>query len=123
MKSMIETAMDQILTKVMTTVPAMVSKHISDNLRLLRRLGPVKDVSRPSKINCSITDSENEGSYPAHSVISPLTRKFNHKVSSRPPEIATELHDMILQPTATDTFDTLTSELTRRTTFMVHLWL
>ncbi|KAH6943279.1 hypothetical protein HPB50_018408 [Hyalomma asiaticum] len=43
MKSMIETAMDQILTKVMTTVPALVSKHISDNPRLLRRLGPVKD--------------------------------------------------------------------------------
>ncbi|KAH6926445.1 hypothetical protein HPB50_018705 [Hyalomma asiaticum] len=43
MKSMIETAMDQILTKVMTTVPALVFKHISDNPRLLRRLGPVKD--------------------------------------------------------------------------------
>ncbi|KAH6921639.1 hypothetical protein HPB50_003840 [Hyalomma asiaticum] len=37
MKSMIETAMDQILTKVMTIVPALVSKHISDNPRLLRR--------------------------------------------------------------------------------------
>lgn len=72
MKSMIETAMDQILTKVMTTVPALVSKHISDNPRLLRRLGPVKDVSRPSKFNCSIIESENEDSYPAHSVTNPL---------------------------------------------------
>lgn len=72
MKSMIETAMDQILTKVMTTVPALVSRHISDNPRLLRRLGPVKDVSRPSKLNCSIIESENEDSYPAHSVTNPL---------------------------------------------------
>ncbi|KAH7980092.1 hypothetical protein HPB49_013018 [Dermacentor silvarum] len=41
--SMNETAMDQILTKVMTAVPAMISKHIMDSPRLLARLGPVKD--------------------------------------------------------------------------------
>ncbi|KAH7959477.1 hypothetical protein HPB49_011360 [Dermacentor silvarum] len=70
--SMIETAMDQILIKVMTAVPAMISKHIMDNPRLLRRLGPVKDVSRPSKFNCLINESENEDNCPAHSVITPL---------------------------------------------------
>ncbi|KAH7944795.1 hypothetical protein HPB49_000696 [Dermacentor silvarum] len=70
--SMIETATDQILIKVMTAVPAMISKHIMDNPRLLRRLGPVKDVSRPSKFNCLINESENEDNCPAHSVITPL---------------------------------------------------
>ncbi|KAH7978095.1 hypothetical protein HPB49_004471 [Dermacentor silvarum] len=70
--SMIETSMDQILIKVMTAVPAMISKHIMDNPRLLRRLGPVKDVSRPSKFNCLINESENEDNCPAHSVITPL---------------------------------------------------
>ncbi|KAH7940938.1 hypothetical protein HPB49_008191 [Dermacentor silvarum] len=70
--SMIETAMDQILIKVMTAVPAMISKHIMDNPRLLRRLGPVKDVSRPSKFNCLINESENEDNCPAHSVITAL---------------------------------------------------
>ncbi|KAH7948839.1 hypothetical protein HPB49_002784 [Dermacentor silvarum] len=70
--SMIETAMDQILIKVMTAVPAMISKHIMDNPRLLRRLGPVKDVSRPSKFNCLINESENEDNCPTHSVITPL---------------------------------------------------
>ncbi|KAH7974174.1 hypothetical protein HPB49_011587 [Dermacentor silvarum] len=70
--SMIETAMDQILIKVMTAVPAMISKHIMDNPRLLRRLGPVKDVSRPSKFNCLLNESENEDNCPALSVITPL---------------------------------------------------
>ncbi|KAH7958434.1 hypothetical protein HPB49_001748 [Dermacentor silvarum] len=71
--SMIETAMDQILIKVMTAVPAMISKHIMDNPRLLRRLEPVKDVSRPSKFNCLINESENEDNCPSHSVITPLS--------------------------------------------------
>ncbi|KAH7953261.1 hypothetical protein HPB49_006671 [Dermacentor silvarum] len=70
--SMIETAMDQILINVMTAVPAMISKHITDNPRLLRRLGPVKGVSCPSKFNCLMNESENEDNCPTHSVITPL---------------------------------------------------
>ncbi|KAH7952999.1 hypothetical protein HPB49_003328 [Dermacentor silvarum] len=70
--SMIETTMDQILIKVMTAVPAMISKHIMDNPRLLWRLRPVKDVSRPSKFNCLMNESENVDSCPAHSFIIPL---------------------------------------------------
>ncbi|KAH7980403.1 hypothetical protein HPB49_015685 [Dermacentor silvarum] len=70
--SMNETAMDQILTKVMTSVPAMISKHIMDSPRLLRWLGPVKDVSCPSKFNCLINESDNEDNCPAHFVITPL---------------------------------------------------
>ncbi|KAH7980436.1 hypothetical protein HPB49_016183 [Dermacentor silvarum] len=72
MGSMIGTTMDQILTKVMTAVPAMISIHIQDNLRLVHQLGPVKDVSLSFKIQLLNNESENEDNYPAHSVITPL---------------------------------------------------
>lgn len=42
--------------------------------------------------------------------------KFNHFVSAPPPEIATGLCDLIVSPPATAPFETLTSELIKRTT-------
>lgn len=48
--------------------------------------------------------------------ITSQSQKFNHLVSALPPEIATELRDLIVSPPATAPFDTLTSELIKRTT-------
>ncbi|KAH6943277.1 hypothetical protein HPB50_018406 [Hyalomma asiaticum] len=43
--------------------------------------------------------------------VTPQTQKFSHLVSLLPPEVATELRYVILQPRATDPFDILTSEI------------
>lgn len=48
--------------------------------------------------------------------ITSQTQKFNHVVSALPPEIATQLRDLIVSRPVTAPFDTLTSELIQRTT-------
>lgn len=48
--------------------------------------------------------------------ITSQSQKFNHIMSALDPEIATELRDLVVSPPATALFDTLTSELIKRTT-------
>ncbi|XP_077548023.1 uncharacterized protein LOC144160692 [Haemaphysalis longicornis] len=55
--------------------------------------------------------------------ITSQSHKFNHLVSALPPEIATELRDLIVSQPATTPFDTLTSELIHQMTMSEQRWL
>ncbi|XP_077508413.1 uncharacterized protein LOC144119740 [Amblyomma americanum] len=52
--------------------------------------------------------------------ITTQAQKFHHVAASLPPEIATEVRDMLINPPASASFDTLAAELIKRTAVSEH---